>query len=428
VSRLIKVMVALLASVAIAAPAFAITGDVSGFLHVRGVAADNMDGRDKKASMYDDNTRAVDERLRLYTTAALNENVKAVFTVEVDYVWGDSGTGRVGADYSTSNIEIANLYLDFNVPEVDTNVKAGTHYMKLGGGLILGEHVAGVSIRKVINDMLNLDLYWVKQVEGDAADDDADVDYYQVQVDAKVGGMTISPFVGYMDAGDDNGKNEQYYYGLELTGKADALDYSAVAFYNDGEINGANNDALALLAKVGYTLGDTKLVFEAGRYGDSDTDTGEMVSVAGFNNFSEILTGGYFDVRASAGGVDTTVTKAAYGLKSGNNSYLMNYLYGKLGVEQKLNDKNTIRAYYIYAEEAANNHSRPGVKRITYGHEIDAYYDYIITSGLTMTIGGGYLFADDDYGITSTTELPLVDKTQGGDDAWKAGLGLAYKF
>ena len=120
-----------------------------------------------------------------------------------------------------------------------------------------------------------------------------------------------------------------------------------------------------------------------------------MVSVAGFNNFSEILTGGYFDVRASAGGVDTTVTKAAYGLKSGNNSYLMNYLYGKLGVEQKLNDKNTIRAYYIYAEEAANNHSRPGVKRITYGHEIDAYYDYIITSGLTMTIGGGYLFADD---------------------------------
>jgi hypothetical protein len=414
-------MVALLASTAIAAPAFAITGDVSGFLHVRGVAADNMDGRDKKDGLYDDNTRAVDSRLRLFTTAALNENVKAVFTVEVDYMWGDAGVGKVGADQK-SEIEIANLYLDFNIPEANTNVKAGTHYYKLGGGLILGEHASGVSIRKAFSDSANLGLYWVKVVEGIDENDDEDIDYYQAQIDLKAGDMTITPFVGYLDADDAGLENEQYYYGLELKGKAAALDYSAVAFYNDGRINKANNDAFAFLANAGYTIGDTKLIVEAGRYGDSDTANGEMMTVAGYNNFSEVLTGGYFDVRTAGGGVDTTVTAhdVRYGrVPTGNNSYYMNYIYGKLGVEQKVHEKGKLRAYYIYAEQAADNGTAN--KRLTFGHELDAYYDYTVVPGLVMTVGGGYLLADDDYGIDATKKL-------GGDDAWKAGLGLAYKF
>ena len=453
-SRLTKIMVALLAAMAVAAPAFAITGDVSGFLHVRGVAADNMDGRDKNGGLYDDNTRAVDERLRLYTTAALNENVKAVFTVEVDYTWGDTGVGDLGADQK-GEIEIANLYLDFNIPEANTNVKAGTHYYKLGGGLILGEHASGVSVRKAFNDNLNLGLYWVKAVEGrtttttpttitrtgtDSAgdtftytdttgsttttdigdeDDNLDVDYYQVQLDITAGGMTVTPFFGYYDQDDANTIDEQYYYGLELKGKAEALEYSAAAFYNDGRVNGAHNDAFAFLANAGYTLGDTKLIGEIARYGDSDTATGQMVTVMGYNNFSEILTGGYFDSRsAGGGGTNTSV------LGAGNKSYYYNFQYAKLGVEQKVHEKGKIRAYYIYAQQAADS-SLVGANRLTFGHEIDAYYDYTVVPGLVMTVGGGYLLADDDYGITAGN---AVDKTLGGDDAWKAGLGLAYKF
>lgn len=442
-SRLTKIMVALLASTAIAAPAFAITGDVSGFLHVRGIAADNMDGRDKGTKITgfnpDDNTRAVDSRLRLFTTAALNENVKAVFTVEVDYTWGagnsggagtagtDGDLGRVGSD-AKRQIEIANLYLDFNIPEANTNVKAGTHYYKLGGGLILGEHASGVSIRKAFSDEANLGLYWVKVVEGAARDDDSDIDYYQAQLDLKAGAMTITPFLGYYDADDGvfGGQTEQYYYGLELKGKADALNYGMTAFYNDGRIAAANNDAFALLAEADYTIGDTKLVFAAGRYGDSDSPNGELVSVAGYHNFSEILTGGYFDVRsAGGGGADTSVTTPNIGaVTTSNNSYYMNYLYGKIGVEQKLHEKGKLRAYYIYAEEAADNHNRPGLKRITFGHELDAYYDYTVVPGLVMTVGGGYLLADDDYGYGFDDN----GKKIGGDDAWKAGLGLAYKF
>ena len=420
-SRFTKIMLALLASMAVAAPAFAVTGDVSGLLHVRGVAADNMDGRDKDDDAYDDNTRAVDERLRLFTTAALNENVKAVFTVEVDYVWGDDGVGDLGAD-EKGEIEIANLYLDFNIPEADTNVKAGTHYYKLGSGLILGEHASGVSIRKAIDDTLNLDLYWVKAVEGDDEDDDEDVDYYQVQLGAKVGETTISPFVGYLDADDGyfEGETEEYYYGVDLKGKAEALEYGGTVFYNDGSVEGEHNDAFAFLINTGYTLNDTKLIAELARYGDSDVDDGQMVTVYGYNNFSEILTGGFFDKRSTGGGTATST------LDKSNNAYYYNFQYVKLGVEQKIGDSNTIRAYYIYAQQAADNDDAVGARRLTFGHELDAYYDYIIVPGLTMTVGGGYLLADDDYGITSGGSS--VNKNIGGDDAWKAGLGLAYKF
>lgn len=432
-SRLTKIMVALLASTAIAAPAFAVTGDVSGFLHVRGVAADNMDGRDKEDGAFDDNTRAVDSRLRLFTTAALNENVKAVFAVEVDYVWGDNLVGKVGADQK-GEIEIANLYLDFNIPEANTNVKAGTHYYKLGGGLILGEHASGVSIRKAFSDEMNLGLYWVKMVEGVDENDDEDVDYYQAQLDMKLGGLTIAPFVGYLNS-DDNGPRgaapaftvalgEQYYYGLDIKGKADAFNYGMTAFYNDGEIADENNDALAILVDADYTIGDTKLVFAAGRYGDSDMPNGKMASVRGYNNFAEVVTGGYFDQRTTGAGYAQTASGSV------NSAYDMNFLYGKFGVEQKLHEKGKLRAYYIYAEEAADNNARTtasglkDMKRMTFGHELDLYYDYTVVPGLVATLGGGYLLADDDFGY----DIDANGKESGGDDAWKAGLGLAYKF
>lgn len=54
-------------------------------------------------------------------------------------------------------------------------------------------------------------------------------------------------------------------------------------------------------------------------------------------------------------------------------------------------------------------------KRIfTYGYEIVAYLDYVVTGGLNLTLGGGYLLADKDLGA--------------GDDAWRVGYVLNFKF
>jgi len=440
-SRFSKIMVALLASVAIAAPAFAVTGDVSGFLNVRGVASNNMDGRDKSGGMYDDNSRAVDQRLRLLTTAALNENVKMIFQIEVDNVWGTTTTasenssdgsgkqvGEVGTD-AKGQIEIKHIYLDFNVPELNANVKAGSQYFKLGGGLIIGEDAAGLQVRMAcpIVEGNSIGLYWVKAVEGVGSDDDADVDYYQVMYDAKFGDWTVSPYFGFLDSADANiigswGKyyDEQYYYGVDVAGKVAGLGLNGTFIYNDGSTRLGDNTSFALKVGADYTIGDTKLVLEVAKYGDSDNkdNSGQFVNVRGYNNFAEIVTGGAFDGRASNGGTAATVLTSA-----ANAPYYMNYAYIKAGAVQQLTDKLKLSGYYIYAKEAADTATHDA---ITFGHELDAYLDYIVVPGLTLTVGGGYLIADDDFGQTAAGGA--ADKTLGGDDAWKLGTGLLYKF
>lgn len=67
-----------------ATPAAAITPDISGYLQTRGIAYDNFDGDDS----LDDSARGSEARLRLFTTAQPKENIKAVFGIEVDHVWG----------------------------------------------------------------------------------------------------------------------------------------------------------------------------------------------------------------------------------------------------------------------------------------------------------------------------------------------------
>ncbi len=436
-SRLIKVMVALLASMAIAAPAFAITGDVSGFINVRGVASNNMDGRDKSGGMYDDNSRAVDQRLRLLTTAALNENVKMIFQIEVDNVWGTTtsaaenssdGSGKqvgaVGTD-AKGQIEIKHIYLDFNVPELNANVKAGSQYFKLGGGLIIGEDAAGLQVRMAcpVVEGNSIGLYWIKAVEGIGSDDDQDVDYYQAMYDAKVGDWTVSPYFGYLssNAGSTTWAkyDEQYYYGVDLTGKMAGLGLNGTFIYNDGSTGSGDNNSFALKVGADYQIGATKLMLELAKYGDSDTG-GQFANVRGYNNFAEVVTGGYFDGRTSShiGGTAATVVTSDTGAP-----YYMNYKYIKAGAANQLTDKVKLSGYYVYAKEAADTTNHDA---ITFGHEVDAYVDYTVVPGLTLTVGGGYLFANHKFGQTAGGGT--ADKTLGGDDAWKVGTGLMYKF
>lgn len=443
-SKHTKLIVATLAAMAMATPALAVTADISGFLQVRGIAFDNLDGRDET----DDNARGVDQRLRLFSNVALNENVKAVFGIEVDSVWGDTArnsadkeVGAVGAD-PKGEIEIKHLYLDFNIPEISTNVKAGSQYFKLGGGLIIGEDAAGAAVRiacPVVKGN-NIGLYWIKVVEGNEEDDDVDVDYYQVNYDLKLLDWSFTPYVGYLDGDDETaasisnsntnfrtggGETYQYYVGLDLAGKLGPVALAGTLLWNNGKLEGEGNDALGFIAKGAYKLFATTLTLEVARYGDDDTASGEMVHIRGYNNFSEILTGGFFDGRGTIGANATVVTGATEG------PYYMNYQYAKLGVEQKINERTTVSGYYIYAEQAADTAKHDA---ITFGHEIDAYLDYTIVEGLVATLGGGYLLADDDFGATTGTKTDgnrggsTEDAAFGGDDAWKAGFGLTYKF
>lgn len=408
-SKYLKIMVALLAAAAIATPAFAIDGSVSGFLNVRGVALDNMDGDDSK----DDNGRYVDQRMRLATTAALNENVKAVFQFETDNVWGSTAglkeIGAMGTD-AKGQIEVKHSYLDFNVPELNANFKAGSQYFKLGRGLIIADDAAGLFVRATCPVMPDnsLGLFWVKPQEGNVNNDEADSDYYHIQYDMKVAGAKVAPYFGFFDmTGDD----EAFFLGVDYDGQVGDIALSATAIANDWEANGGDGSGFALWGKGAYKMGASTYSLEAAYYGDEDNG-GEFMTLSqggatgAFNNFSEIITGGQFDSRS------TTAAQTVAGKTGAAAPYGANYLYAKLGAEHKYNDKSKVSAYYIYSKQAEDVGGGPAA--VTFGNEIDAYYDYTVVPGLTLTVGGGYLLADDEFGA--------------GDDAWKLGSGLLYKF
>jgi hypothetical protein len=424
VSKFSKILVALAAATALATPAFAVTADVTGSLQIRGFAWDNsVDFNDD----LDDNGRGVDQRFRLFTNAALNENVKAVFGIEVDNVWGDTNNtdtpagnakevGSMGTD-AKGQIEIKHVYLDFNIPGIQTNVKAGSQYFKLGGGFIIADDAAGLQARFTPAAGTSFLFAWVKPQEGDAVHDELDSDYYHLQYDGTFGDWKFSPYVGYYDANDtdihSNEDGKAYFLGLDVAGKLGPVALAATVVGNDWDSDSADGNGIAALVKGTYALQALTLSAEAAYYGDDDTADGQFVSLRQggatglYNNFSEIVTGGRFDVR---GPLNST--------KNGADApYLGNYVYGKLGAEFKATDADKISAYYIYSQAAEDGADPTTDDDITYGHELDAYYDRAVVPGLTFSVGGGYLLADDDLSATGDA-----------DDAWKLGTALTYTF
>lgn len=400
-NKFVRIFVALLATVALATPALAIDANIKGFFQARGIAYDNLNGDDD----VDDNARGVDQRMRLWIDGAANENVKMVLGLEIDNAWGDLGrdgdkeVGRIGSD-AKGEIEVKHIYLDFNLTGLDTNVKAGTQGWSQGRGYLIGDDAAGLKVVTTLDDTSNIAFFWIKTDEGDKNNDAEDGDYYSVQFDTKVNGWSIVPFYGFYDVSETGaGSNKIHYFGVSADGKVADFGLSATAIFNDWDVDGDTGNGYVFFAKGTYAAGATTFSAEAGYMGDSDAADGQFVDVSNYNNFSLVLTGGKFDNRGTIGAQAVGDTE-------------MNWLYGKVTVAHKYNEKHSVQASLIHAEEAEDTDANGSAR--TFGQEIDAYYNYNIMKGLVATLGAGYLLTDDDFGA--------------GDDAWKVGSSLTYKF
>jgi hypothetical protein len=422
---------ALAAATATAAPAFALTPDISGYLQTRGISYDNFDGDDN----LDDSARGSESRLRLFTTAQPKENLKAVFGIEVDHVWGAFDTdndintptrldssdgsgkqvGSLGAD-AKGQIEIKHAYLEFNLPEYKSNPKfrAGVQDFYLGRGLLIDDDAAGLSVS--LNCPLLPEniatLTWIKTNEGEKIHTADDGDYYQVQYDMKAGGWALAPFVGYFNLATETGNSPvSYYLGANADGKLGVIDLATTLIFNqwDNDTTGPFSDGNGLAAsfEAAYKSYGNTFKLNLGYAGDEDRPGGEFFSVSIWHDVSDIISGMTFDDR---GTVATSISDGS----------VANFMYARLGYEHTINARTGVRTYYIYAKEGADTKVEGGVfglpvhKAITYGHELDAYLDYVVLEGLNMTLGGGYLLADKDLGL--------------GDDAWKLGYVLNFKF
>ena len=456
-----KWLLAALALAALATPAFAVTADMTGTLAVRGIMTNNFDGTDASAGVGQDHGRFADQRFRLFTSVAANENVKAVLGLEVDNVWGRTAKnttpnpttnvstpkdlGGMGTD-DAAKLEVKHLYLDFKIPALGANVKAGSQPFNFGRGMIINDDAAGLLVTlpcPALPDNV-LQLSWIKTGEGqgsntalsatayvtpavtatipaynDASNDEGD--FYGAKYSMKVAGIGIAPYAGYYknDAAALSTFNkgvDAAFFGVDVDGKAGPFGYAATAIYNNWSNGPADGSSVSLYGKGTMAMGATTLSLEAGRMGDDDNQGGNSMNLAQNGatgpvvNVSEIATGGMY----------TSNSAGVANIGSAANLYLSNWLYAKVGVVQKLNDKMTVSGYLAHIEQAADTPDNPAIvgddsaDAGTLGQEIDLYFDYAIVPGLGFNVMGAYLLADDDFGA--------------GDNAYKLATSLNYKF
>jgi hypothetical protein len=415
-----KWLLAALALAALATPAFAVTADMTGTLGIRA-----FNTSDFTANPDVDRQRFVDQRLRLFTSVAANENVKAVLGLEVDNVWGrqkltaaspvdNKEIGALGSD-AKAQLEIKHLYLDFKLPGLGANVKAGTQAFNFGRGLVINDDAAGLQATipcpAIPGNILSL--YWIKPVEGAINRKTDDSDFYGLKYSLKAGDVSVAPYLGWLTAGTNSFYGDEvdsFYLGVDVDGKAGDLGYGLTAIYNMWETGSATDrdgSSIALIAKADYTMGDTKLMAEVARYGDKDNG-GEFASLKDpaaaatgpINNFSEIITGGMYT--SNAGNVN---------VGGATNLYSANYLYLKAGAKQKLSDAMSVSGYVMHIEQAEEVGAADA---ITYGQEVDLYFDYAINPALGVNVMAAYLMADKDFNNDHNLS--------------KTGVSLNYKF
>jgi hypothetical protein len=132
-------LVAILAVIAITVPAFAVEFKYGGMYRLRWQSNDNLtDG----TSTLDDNQNYMDQRLRMYFSFVGSENLQVVTKWEVDTIWGNnfdkfSTGGGVGAD--SINLEMKNVYVDFNIPYTPVRSTLGVQGISLLTGWIIDD-------------------------------------------------------------------------------------------------------------------------------------------------------------------------------------------------------------------------------------------------------------------------------------------------
>jgi len=405
-----KLIVAALLATAMATPAFALTVDTKGYFNIRGQADRNLnDGSDRGTA--DNDRTAVEQRMRLWTEAAADENIKGVFALESDIGWG-TADGDIGVD-TKGNLEVKQVYLDFKLPSLDTNVKAGAQGFSIGRGFIANDDALGVQTATKLGDVGTLKLYWVKAIEGSVEVTSDDVDFYGAQVDVKAGDLTIAPVVAWTR----EGKNTDIYFGgASVDGKlGDNLKIAATVIKNWGDNSaGENVDGLAAYLGVFTKAGDMDLSVEGAWMGDDGRTNGEFVDGSGgninswgFNSPTEMLGGARYDRRAIIGkGIGAANATGAGDL------YYLNKAYVKVGFGMKTSEKTKLSGYIAHIQAATG--ANDGLSS-AYGEEIGAYYDITLAKGLSYNLMAAYLINDDFGGV-------------GNDNVYKLGNSLLYSF
>lgn len=402
--------VAVLASAAMVAPAFAEHKQISakGYYQFRGVTSDNIQNLNDDDQS--DEIAGAEQRVRVWVVGSPNEYVQGVVGLEMDYAYGNN-EGTIGADQK-GELEIKHSYLDFKIPETSISARAGIQAIALGSSIIIDTDAAAVT-----GKVGDLGIYWVKVEEGSTAANSEDSDLYAATYTIKAGDMTFKPVLAFQNGVDqaDGDRATALFIGTDFAAKFGGIGLNATALFNDWEAGNMDGSGIALKAKASMKAGSAAVYAEVAYMGDKDNQNGEFYTVktdagaagTAYLNPFEILTGGKFDNRGTGVGSQTTLGQD-----------WTNIMYLKVGGKVPVSDKSNIEAAIGYAQSAEDL----GADTVTFGTEIDAYYNYMPVDNVTITLGGGYLLADDEFAEY------VNGAGASADNAYKLGLATTVSF
>lgn len=450
------VLVAVLAAVAVAMPAFAVDFKYGGLYRLRWQSNDNVaDGQDKdKGTGFDDNGNWFDQRLRMLFTFVASENLQLVTHWEADTLWGREspgagrhGGGDIGAD--ATNLEMKNVYLEFNVPNTPVRAKLGVQGASFLKGWIFADDFSG-AVFSTKMDPVKVTFGYVAAQNTNVTTTQENVDDFFLSLDYANGPFTASLVGWYQYAHNTNlstypdmstgtfyatttpavTDNNLFNLGLSLGYKTDMMVLGLTGIKNFGSYDlagGKGQDYTGWMLEGTADFLWNPFTFHLGAFytsGDKDNrasfdyadDYDAFAYARGASYYwSELLGLGLLDVSVLGADHLNPNHQGAYRAADiPSNLWALN-----AGViwQALPETKVTFNYYYVATATDVLADAATGATDDTVGHEVNLYISQGIIDKLNLTIVGAYLFADDAYTIYKDD-----------DDAYELGAVLQWRF
>jgi len=474
---LIVLLVVVLAA-AFALPAMAADVKATGFYRSKAWLSNFHDGsggpslRTGEGSDVEQTNAYVEQRARVKFEFG-TENVKAVWFLESDMLWGDSSGvvnrnqgGALGAD--SIQIETKNLYLWFKVPDTSLDFTVGLQNQSddYAGTLWGGADFAGVFVNGKF-EPVKWKLGWAKLYENTAQKtDDATLykanvyfvptkdltvgaNFYFLQDDTgKNGGIGLK-----LNPADDatpgpaspnaNYKLKLYTPGLNATFKAGPATVSGFAFYQWGKFEAVQTtnpdidvNAYGLDARADMKVGPAN-VFLEGLYFSGGDKTDKYEAPIGMGEYQGTGTG-------PGGNSSYTRTRMQIMLASWDTINVSQCIVGcsggeygdSLGLQGRglwhiaggammdVTPKIKVEANIGYAS-AVKLHDGESYRDKDLGTEINAGVNYNILKGLDFGLFGAYMWLGD---FVKDAPTPPATSSSNFKDPWTTYARINYAF
>lgn len=445
-----KIIVAALVAVAMAAPAFA-DSQISGYFRNQFIA-DNIGQIGNETAR---TQSQIDQRLRVRYQNNLNEYVHFVYYAEVDTLWGQASKGAIGgggqAGADGVNVETKNVYLDFKIPNSIFSFRTGIQGVgDRWENALIGDDWAGVQANIQFIPMFNSTVGYFKAYENNTTLWD-DVDLYFLQNNLKVSdNIKVGLDFYYLDSNnldlDDAGAAtglfgniinnaganttpalaDIYWVGANAGAKVGPVALDGFLVYNFGTIEAEaagipDIDIAAFMAsaRAKMDIGPAKTGLRLTYYSSDDDDLDDEI-----NTFVGNI-GGVYEFPAE--NLSIFFADKFYNNTNGGRRALIDAAYQGFGLfainataDFKLPANlylNTGLGYFMALEDTFNNVQV--VEDTDLGLEIAARIGTKVAEKVDVSLGGAYAMLGDFY-----NPAPGVD----ADDIYKVNFMVNVGF